>query len=110
MAVSAVHAPVAVSNGHHYVNNNSYAMRPSSSHQGGFAPTNGTLANTSAGGGGLRQSQSNSNSLAAALVNRPSLIEYKNLRFLIMDAPTESNLHAYIEVQECSVLTLTILL
>ena len=34
-----------------------------------------------------------------SLVNKPSLIEYENLRFLIMDAPKESNLHVYI--REC---------
>ena len=34
-----------------------------------------------------------------SIVNKPSLIEYKSLRFLIMDAPKESNLHVYIK--EC---------
>ena len=33
-----------------------------------------------------------------AMVNRPSLIEYKQYRFLIMDAPTDSNLPAYIDI------------
>jgi protein tyrosine phosphatase type 4A len=33
-----------------------------------------------------------------ALVNRPSMIEYKQYRFLIMDAPTDSNLPSYIEI------------
>lgn len=35
---------------------------------------------------------------ASSLVNRPSLIEYRDFRFLIMDAPTESNLAAYTEM------------
>lgn len=76
---------------------------------GGYTGANANGYNTGAGngvyggGGGssssIRHSSSNSNSLlAASIVNRPSLIEYKNLRFLIMDAPTESNVHAYIEV------------
>ncbi len=34
-----------------------------------------------------------------SLVNKPSLIEYEQLRFLIMDAPRESNLHIYL--REC---------
>jgi len=34
-----------------------------------------------------------------SIVNKPSLIEFKNLRFLIMDAPKPSNLHLYIK--EC---------
>lgn len=38
-------------------------------------------------------------SLANNLVNKPTLIEYENLRFLIMDAPKQSNLHVYL--REC---------
>ena len=34
-----------------------------------------------------------------SILTKPSLIEYKSLRFLIMDAPKESNLHVYIK--EC---------
>ena len=33
-----------------------------------------------------------------AMVNRPSLIEYGKYRFLIMDAPTDANLPAYIDI------------
>ena len=33
-----------------------------------------------------------------ALVNRPSLIEYKQYRFLVMDAPTDTNLPAYTDI------------
>ena len=33
-----------------------------------------------------------------AMVNRPSLIEYRQYRFLIMDAPTDANLPAYIDI------------
>ena len=33
-----------------------------------------------------------------AMVNRPSLIEYKQYRFLIMDAPTDANLPAYVDI------------
>lgn len=38
-------------------------------------------------------------SSVAGLVSRPSLVEWRNLRFLIMDAPKESNLHLYLK--EC---------
>lgn len=38
-------------------------------------------------------------SISATIVNKPSLIEWGPLRFLIMDAPKESNLHLYI--REC---------
>lgn len=34
-----------------------------------------------------------------SIVNKPTLIEYENLKFLIMDAPKPSNLHVYIK--EC---------
>jgi protein tyrosine phosphatase type 4A len=40
-----------------------------------------------------------SNSLPASLVTEPSLVEWKGLRFLIMDAPKPNNLHLY--VKEC---------
>lgn len=33
------------------------------------------------------------------MFNKPSFIEFKNLRLLIMDAPQESNLHMYLN--EC---------
>jgi len=33
------------------------------------------------------------------LSHRPSYVTYKNYRFLIMDAPTDNNLLAYIEVR-----------
>eukprot|EP00475_Leptophrys_vorax_P022699 TRINITY_DN30919_c0_g1_i1.p1 TRINITY_DN30919_c0_g1~~TRINITY_DN30919_c0_g1_i1.p1 ORF type:complete len:169 (+),score=33.37 TRINITY_DN30919_c0_g1_i1:155-661(+) len=33
----------------------------------------------------------------ASLANRPTLIEHKNMRFLIMDAPTDANITAYVE-------------
>ena len=35
----------------------------------------------------------------AAITNKPSLIEYGKLKFLIMDAPKENNLHLYLK--EC---------
>ena len=37
--------------------------------------------------------------LQNSLVNKPTLIEYEKLRFLIMDAPKDSNLHVYLK--EC---------
>lgn len=40
-----------------------------------------------------------------SLVNKPSLIEHGLLRFLIMDAPKESNLHVYL--RECKKFNVT---
>lgn len=37
--------------------------------------------------------------MAQTIVNKPSLIEWGPLRFLIMDSPKESNLHLYLK--EC---------
>ena len=34
-----------------------------------------------------------------SIINKPTLIEFKNLRFLIMDAPRQANLHLYLK--EC---------
>ncbi|KAF9552073.1 Protein tyrosine phosphatase type IVA 1, partial [Lunasporangiospora selenospora] len=33
---------------------------------------------------------------APRLLNRPALIEYKHMRFLVLDAPSDSNLHLYV--------------
>lgn len=38
-------------------------------------------------------------SVSSSLVNKPSLIEWGPLKFLIMDAPKENNLHVYLK--EC---------
>lgn len=37
--------------------------------------------------------------MSLALASKPTFIEWNNLRFLIMDAPKESNLHLYLK--EC---------
>ena len=37
--------------------------------------------------------------MSSTIASKPSFIEWQNLRFLIMDAPKESNLHLYIK--EC---------
>lgn len=34
------------------------------------------------------------------LLNRPALIEYKHMRFLVSDAPSDSNLPLYVAVCE----------
>lgn len=31
-----------------------------------------------------------------SIVNKPALIEYESLRFLVMDSPKDSNLHLYL--------------
>lgn len=36
--------------------------------------------------------------MSAVLVNRPSLVHYKNVKILIHDAPTDSNLHEFIQI------------
>jgi protein tyrosine phosphatase type 4A len=38
------------------------------------------------------------NSPEGKLFNMPTLIEYENLRFLIMDAPNDGNLALYLKV------------
>jgi len=38
-------------------------------------------------------------SAASGLTSKPSLVEYANVKFLIMDSPKESNLHLYLK--EC---------
>eukprot|EP00518_Triparma_eleuthera_P013533 CAMPEP_0182474512 /NCGR_PEP_ID=MMETSP1319-20130603/25782_1 /TAXON_ID=172717 /ORGANISM="Bolidomonas pacifica, Strain RCC208" /LENGTH=147 /DNA_ID=CAMNT_0024675413 /DNA_START=105 /DNA_END=545 /DNA_ORIENTATION=- len=35
-----------------------------------------------------------------SIVNKPSLVEWQNLRFLIMDTPNDQNLHLYIKELE----------
>jgi protein tyrosine phosphatase type 4A len=35
---------------------------------------------------------------SSSLANRPSLIEYNNFKFLVMDAPTDANIQHYIEI------------
>lgn len=37
--------------------------------------------------------------MASTIVSKPTLVEFKNLKFLIMDAPKDANLHLYIK--EC---------
>jgi protein tyrosine phosphatase type 4A len=36
--------------------------------------------------------------MRGSLANRPSLIEFKDYKFLVMDAPTDSNIQHYIEL------------
>lgn len=36
--------------------------------------------------------------MTSSIASEPSLIEWKNLRFLIMDSPKDSNLHVYLKL------------
>ena len=36
--------------------------------------------------------------MTSTIASEPSLIEWKNLRFLIMDSPRDSNLHIYLRL------------
>jgi protein tyrosine phosphatase type IVA len=41
---------------------------------------------------------------STVIASKPSLIEYEHLRFLIMDAPKDTNLHLYLkECERCGV-------
>eukprot|EP00823_Brevimastigomonas_motovehiculus_P001987 TRINITY_DN128_c0_g2_i1.p1 TRINITY_DN128_c0_g2~~TRINITY_DN128_c0_g2_i1.p1 ORF type:complete len:229 (-),score=48.10 TRINITY_DN128_c0_g2_i1:584-1270(-) len=42
-------------------------------------------------------SDSTASNMMEHKINQPTMVEYQNLRFLIMDAPTDSNLPQYIE-------------
>lgn len=42
-------------------------------------------------------SSTTTNSSASLLVNPPAMIAWRNMKFLIMDAPSESNLHVYLD-------------
>ena len=45
---------------------------------------------------------------SVVMAHRPTFITYKNLRFLIMDAPTDQNLPAYIQVLQRVVASQTV--
>lgn len=48
-------------------------------------------------GGGVGVSSINGGTMSMSIGTKPTLIEVKPMRFLIMDAPRQSNLHVYIK-------------
>lgn len=58
-----------------------------------------TLSKKAAAGSAGGGANNNNNSLSSTLSSKPTLITTQSLRFLIMDAPRQANLHLYIK--EC---------